>query len=82
MSGQQESNWPTWKLALAISVPVAVGGVLYYQYVHKKKGTPPSQQPFPTSGVVTREDNTQKESKDPPPSEVGWCEPTNVHLLK
>lgn len=64
MSGQQENNWPTWKLALAISVPVAVGGVLYYQYVHKKKGSPP-QQPYPTSGIVSTESTAQKSEKTP-----------------
>lgn len=64
MSGQQDANWPTWKLALAISVPVAVGGVLYYQYIYKKKRPSPSgsQHPYPTSGVISAEGDTRKAS--------------------
>lgn len=32
---QTESSWPSWKIALAVGVPVIVGGVGYYYYTKR-----------------------------------------------
>lgn len=53
MSAQQESNWPSWKIALAVGVPIAVGGVGYYLY---QKSNRPIKDPTNDEPLTARKD--------------------------
>ncbi|XP_077968022.1 mitochondrial import receptor subunit TOM70-like [Styela clava] len=67
----QSDSWPAWKIALALGIPVAVGGVGYYIYKKKFSDTSPPSKPTsvkePSPKLQARKDPEGSSTPDEDP---------------